>query len=199
MLTSITPLGERGRQRRWGTTAGFYVFGSILGGISIGTLLGTAGSLVPSVVRPGPAIAMVLVMGLLAVAAFHEIGAVRFRLPSIHRQVNEDWLNAYRGWVVGFGFGFQLGFAVVTFVLSLTIYTTLALAFLTFSPVLGAVVGATFGLARALPLLSVHNVTTAQRLGRMHSAMAAAAATMHRTVAAATAGIAAVVLIGAGL
>ena len=34
------------------------------------------------------------------------------RLPSWRRQVNEDWLVGYRPWVVGGGFGLQLGAGV---------------------------------------------------------------------------------------
>ena len=32
-----------------------------------------------------------------------------FRLPSHTRQVNEAWLDEYRGWVYGGGFGWQIG------------------------------------------------------------------------------------------
>ena len=35
-------------------------------------------------------------------------------LPSVQRQVNEDWLVEFRGWVYGFGFGAQLGAGVAT-------------------------------------------------------------------------------------
>ena len=36
MLTSITPLGERGRRRRWGLTTAWYVPGSTAGGARSG-------------------------------------------------------------------------------------------------------------------------------------------------------------------
>ena len=36
MLTSITPLGERGHRRRWAPTAACYVAGSTLGGAIAG-------------------------------------------------------------------------------------------------------------------------------------------------------------------
>ena len=40
MLTSITPLGERGRNRRWLSTVSWYVLGSTLGGALMGALAG---------------------------------------------------------------------------------------------------------------------------------------------------------------
>ncbi len=43
MLTSITPLGERGRARRWRVSAPSLVAGSLLGGLGIGALAGAIG------------------------------------------------------------------------------------------------------------------------------------------------------------
>jgi sulfite exporter TauE/SafE len=57
--------------------------------------------------------------------------------------------------VYGSGFGFQLGLGVVTVVTTATVYVALAFAALTGSVIGGAVVGATFGLVRAVPLLAV--------------------------------------------
>jgi len=76
----------------------------------------------------------------------------------VHRQVNENWLARYRGWVYGTGFGFQLGLGVATIVTSATVYVALLLAVLTGSVLGGVAVGATFGLVRALPLLAVGRV-----------------------------------------
>ena len=94
-------------------------------------------------------------------------------LPSWRRQVNESWLVGYRAWVVGGGFGLQLGAGVVTIVTSASIYTVFALAGLTTSAIAGAVIGATFGLARALPVLATRWSTTPAALGRLHAALAA--------------------------
>ncbi len=51
-------------------------------------------------------------------------------LPSWHRQVDEAWIGRYRGWVVGVGFGAQLGFGVVTIVTSSTTYAVVVLGLL---------------------------------------------------------------------
>jgi len=145
MLTSITPLGERGRGNRWAVTMTAYAVGSLLGGATTGLVLGAVGSLLP-------ALPVLLLAGLVCLAAaVADLGPRR--LPGGHRQVDEDWLTRYRGWVYGFGFGYQLGLGVVTVVTSAATYALLALAVLSGSPVVGLALGAAFGLARALPAL----------------------------------------------
>lgn len=168
MLASITPLGERGRRMRWGRTMAAYVVGSVLGGAAIGAVLGGLGGLVPA--RPGRLAAALAVAVVCLVAAGLDL--TRRRLPTLHRQVDEDWLQRYRGWVYGVGFGFQLGLGVVTIVTTGTVYAALALAALTQSGLGGLAVGATFGLVRALPVLAAARVTTPDRLAALHSRLA---------------------------
>jgi hypothetical protein len=174
MLGSITPLGERGRARRWSRTVALYVVGSVLGGCAVGALSGLTGALVFGIgfdalgLRPtGPVVLAVLAaLCLLGVAL--DLRVAGLRLPTVHRQVNEDWLARYRSWVIGTGFGFQLGFAVLTIVTTASVYVTLAAALLSGSLAVGLLLGGVFGLARALPLLGARNVTTAARLRDQH-------------------------------
>jgi hypothetical protein len=93
-----------------------------------------------------------------------DLGAGGARLPSWRRQVDEAWLGRYRGWVVGTGFGAQLGVGVVTIVTSSTTYAVLLLCALSGSVTVGAVVGGLFGLVRALPLVLMARVDTRERL-----------------------------------
>ena len=152
MLTSITPLGERGRGNRWAVTMTAYVVGSLLGGATVGLVLGAAGSLLPT-------LPVLLLAGLVCLAAaVADLGP--WRLPGGHRQVDEDWLTRYRGWVYGFGFGLQLGLGVVTIVTSAATYALLGLALLTGSPLAGLALGAVFGLSRALPALLLARAQT---------------------------------------
>ena len=44
MLGSITPLGERGRGRRWITTTALFVAASSIAGAVVGGVLGAAGT-----------------------------------------------------------------------------------------------------------------------------------------------------------
>src|SRR4249919_3533366 len=100
MLGSITPLGERGRGSRWWVTVSAYVLGSVAGGAVAGGLTATlgvsAGTALWWVSARLVTIAVALVIGL---ALDARIGGLR--LPTIHRQVEEEWRARYRGWVWG--------------------------------------------------------------------------------------------------
>ena len=182
MLSSITPLGERGRASRWPVTATAHLIGSALGGTALGALLGGAGALLP-LERPAVAAAALLLLAALAVLAVAvEVGRLP-QLPTWHRQVDEDWLHRYRGWVYGFGYGAQLGVGVVTIVTSPLLYAALSLAVLTGSPGAGAVVGLAFGTARALPVLAMRRVSTPDRLGAVHRRVEALAPAGRRAAA----------------
>ncbi|WP_068431198.1 urease accessory protein UreH domain-containing protein [Piscicoccus intestinalis] len=163
MLSSISPLGERARGSRWWLTTTAYVVGSLAGGALIGVVAGAIGAVLALPARAVFGSATVLVGALVVAAAFLlglavDTGRVGRGLPSWQRQVDEQWLTRYRGWVYGVGFGLQLGLGVVTIVPSSTTYAMLAAAALTANPAAGALVGAVFGLVRALPALVVARV-----------------------------------------
>lgn len=160
MLASIHPLGERARDRRWGVTVGAYVLGSTVAAAGLGALLGRLGGVLGLSAGPSAAV----VVALAGVALAFDLGLGGLRLPTVHRQVNKEWLGRYRGWVVGAGFGVQLGLGVVTVVNTAAVYLALALAVLTGSAVAGAVVGTTFGLVRAMVILVVAPVKRPDQL-----------------------------------
>jgi hypothetical protein len=160
MLASIHPLGERARKRRWGVTVSAYVLGSTVAATLLGGALGGLGGMLAL-----PALwtaAAVVLLCALGLAFDLHLGGLQ--LPTVHRQVDKDWLDRYRGWVVGVGFGFQLGLGVVTIVDTAAVYLALGLALLASSAGGGAVVGATFGLARALVILGVARVRRPEQL-----------------------------------
>ena len=161
MLTSITPLGERGRASRWPVTVTAYVLGSAAGGAAVGALGGLLGAVLH--VRAWATVAYALLAVVAVLAALVELRVLPDP-PTWRRQVDEDWLHRYRGWVYGVGFGAQLGVGVVTIVTSTSLYVALLLAVLTGTPAGGAAVGLVFGVARALPVLGLRRVTTPERL-----------------------------------
>ena len=165
MLTSITPLGERGRHRSWNRTIVAYFIGSIAGGLLVGTVAGGLGALIPDGARPGGL--GYLVAGVLLIVALDELGVIRIT-PLGKRQVSEDWLDEYRGWVIGVGFGFQLGLGFTTIVTTLALPATFLLAALTYSWQWGMVIGLSFGVARALPILTTWRVDSPARLAALH-------------------------------
>jgi hypothetical protein len=113
------------------------------------------------------------------------------RLPTIHRQVNEDWLTQYRGWVYGAGYGFQLGVGIVTIVTTAAVYLTLAGELLVGSVAGGALIGLTFGAMRAAPLLALGRPSTHEQLVARHRKLV----TLAPVGRAATVGITAVVFL----
>ena len=171
MLASITPLGERGRNNRFALTAAAYVVGASLGGLTLGALAGGVGQVLGPSSRLAGGLVVVVALG--AVAA--DLTLRGSRLPSVHRQVNEEWLTAYRGWVYGLGFGFQLGLGVVTVVTTAAVYAAVADAVLTGSLLGGVLVGLAFGLTRGLVVFLGARVHRTEQLTRLHRTFAARA------------------------
>jgi hypothetical protein len=166
MLSSISPLGERARDSRWWLTTTAYLAGSLAGGLAVGGLAAALGSLVPAGWRSSPAAHVLLAASLLVGLALDlRIGGVA--LPSWRRQVDEQWLTRYRGWVYGVGFGAQLGFGLVTIITSATTYAAVLLAAWSGHLGAGLAIGGAFGLARALPSLGLRRVTDRRALHRV--------------------------------
>jgi hypothetical protein len=168
MLASIHPLGERARGGRWGFTVGAFVAAAGAAGAALGALLGLAGAILRD--RAGvPLEALVMVVVAVGAAGIAlDAGVWGLRLPTVRRQVNEDWLHRYRSGVYGVGFGFQLGLGVATIVTTAAVYLTFALALLAGSAAAGAVVGATFGVVRGAGLLVVGRIETPEALWTFH-------------------------------
>jgi hypothetical protein len=165
MLGSITPLGERGRKARWGVTVTAFALGSALAGAALGGLLGAAGSVLFRLVHiPGPA-RLGALLALVAAGLAFDLRVLGLRLPTVRRQVNEQWLHRYRGWVYGLGFGVQLGLGFATVVTISAVYLTFGSALLSASVLGGALVGGSFGLIRAAPVLTLGRVRGTGRMG----------------------------------
>jgi hypothetical protein len=165
MLSSISPLGERARHSRWWLTTTAYLLGSLAGGLALGGLAATLGGLLPDTVRTSRW-TLVVVAALLVLGLVLDLRDQR-SVPSWRRQVDEQWLTRYRGWVYGVGFGAQLGFGLVTIITSTTTYAAALLAALSGHLGAGLAIGATFGLVRALPSLLMARVGGREELHRV--------------------------------
>ncbi len=169
MLASITPLGERGRQSKWGVTAAAFLLGAVGAGAFAGALLGFAGSLIVSGLGVQARLALLAGAALLAVA----LDASPRRVPGPRRQVNERWRERYRGWVWGAGYGAQLGLGVATVVLSAATYLALWAAFLAAGAGRGAVIVGLFGVIRGLQPLATWRVRGPAELVSFHARLGA--------------------------
>jgi hypothetical protein len=177
MLASITPLGERSRGFSWRVTASAFAAGAV----AVSVLAGAAGGAVGSIAPQGTWREVAGLAVLALAIAFDATSLARY-LPSTRRQVNEDWMTRYRGWVYGAAFGAQLGAGVVTVVTSAAVYAAALGAVLSGSVAAGAAVGAAFGATRALSLLPARTATDPAGLVRLHDRLGRAEAPARRAV-----------------
>jgi len=195
MLASINPLGERARNQSYPLTVTAYIAASTVAAAAFGALLGAAGQLIPHDAL-APRVAILGALALVGLA--FDARVMGLRVPGPHRQVNEDWLVEYRGWVYGAGFGAQLGVGVVTIVTASATWLALACAIVSGSPVAGALIGIAFGATRAVPILAtarVHDPSALRsRLRRLQRARPPAA----RVVAVVQAVLGVGLIVGAG-
>lgn len=194
MLASITPLGERGRHARYWLTVVFFVVGSTAAGAVVGAAAGLLGRLIIGAHPSGPARALTLA-GVLVLGLALDARARGGRLPGPRRQVNEDWLTSYRGWVYGLGFGAQLGAGVATIVNASAVYVALVAALLAATPAGGALIVGCFGAVRGLSLLAGAGVRAPADLRALHGRLTGAALGVRRATLALQAALA-VALIG---
>jgi hypothetical protein len=107
-------------------------------------------------------------VGLAVVAAAVDGGVFGFRPPFFRRQVNEDWLPRYRGWLYGVGFGWQVGVGVATYIMTAAVFLTVAVGVLTASPAAAFGIGVLFGLVRGLTVFLTAKVDTPAQLVSFH-------------------------------
>lgn len=173
MLSTITPFAERAKRHRYGATCTWFVIGATVGGLAFGALAASAAAVVGHLALSATSVALVGA-GAALVALVSDAGVAGIRLPVHYRQVNERWLDAYRPWVYGAGFGAQIGCGVATYITTATVYLFVVLCALTGSPVTALALGALFGLVRGLAVLCTRRVTTPQELLDLHRRVASA-------------------------
>ena len=167
MLSTITPIGERGRGHRFASTAAWFVTGAVLGGATLGAGAALAAAGVAALdLSPDARVGFAAVLAAVTISSDLALGG--FRLPSHTRQVNEGWLGRYRSWVYGGGFGWQIGVGLATYVTTAAVYLMLALAALTGSPLTAVAIVTGFGLVRGLAVLLGRGLTTPARMLALH-------------------------------
>ncbi len=173
MLATITPLAEQGRGHRYRTTAWWFVTGSIIGGACLGGVMALlAAGVATTHVSASATAAIAAVAFLVTLAADARVGG--FRLPVHHRQVNERWLDQFRPWVYGAGFGWQIGSGLATYIKTCAVYLMILLGALTGSPTTAVVVGVVFGLGRGLAVFLGRRITSTAALADFHRRFMAA-------------------------
>lgn len=167
MLSTLIPLSETARGRRWGWTASWYVSGALVGGAALGSL-GAASAAVVAIADPAPVAIWVTVAVAALVGFALDLGLVA-PIPHHRRQVDEAWLDQFRSWVYGFGFGAQIGAGLATYIMTSSVYLTILLGALSGRPAVAFGIGVLFGAARGAAVLFGARLTTPERVRSLHA------------------------------
>jgi hypothetical protein len=167
MLSTITPMAEHGRGHRYRATVGWFVTGALLGGASLGAACAALAALYRSAAAPESFTAAVVAAFAMVCAASDSL-LVALELPIHRRQVNEGWLDEYRPWVYGVGFGWQIGCGLATYVKTSAVYLLAVLGMLCASPKAAFAAGVLFGFLRGTSVLLARDVKSPTALRSLH-------------------------------
>lgn len=168
MLSSIHPFGERSRDNTFARTAGAHVLGSAVGGAALGALAGAIGVVLTWLLDPSDTVRAVSISIFAVAGLVLEATSREGLLPTRTRQVNENWIQSYRGWVYGGGFGAELGFGVSTIITTTLVHLLVVSMMLVGSFPQALLIGVTFGAVRGLTVLAGRSIDSPERLRHFH-------------------------------
>ena len=167
MLSTITPLAEAGRGHSFRSTSVWFVIGSVAGGLTLGGLMAAIAVSVAALGVTTP-VALWMVAGAALIGAASDGRVAGFRLPGHDRQVNERWLDQYRSWVYGGGFGWQIGVGLATYIMTAGVYLLILMGGLTAGPWIAIALGGLFGLVRGLAVYLAAGIDSGEKLLAFH-------------------------------
>jgi hypothetical protein len=149
VIDTIGPTGHTGGRRT--TTAACIAFlpGAVAGGLLTFGSLAAIGDLLHGA---GGRASYLLAAAIALLAAVLEVRGTRI-VPQIRRQLPEHWRRVMPMPVAAALYGVLLGIGFTTFVLSFGVWALAGVSLAVGDPGLGLVLGACFGLGRALPIL----------------------------------------------
>lgn len=148
MVGTIAPLVQVAR-RQWLISTGSFVLASIMGGSAVGVLLGVMGNVLP-ISMPTSAGAWLLA-AVAVVLALVELRVLPLKVPTLYRSVPQHWWIRYGPTRAALAYGGILGMGITTFV-PLASFYLIPLAAILLGPADGGIIGASYGLGRALPV-----------------------------------------------
>lgn len=167
MLSTLTPMSERARGHRYWATAVWYSLGGLVGGLVMGAAVAPVAALV-GLLQPQPLVVGGVVAFVAVVAMTTDLRITPWRLPGHTRQVDENWITAYRPWVYATGFGAQIGFGFATVIMTGALYLLVAVLTLTGEPLATVALGALFGLVRGAAIWVGWRLDRPAALRRFH-------------------------------
>jgi hypothetical protein len=164
MAQTITPVGHGGRVSGWGASVALHAAGATLSAGLLGAALGGLGLLLGAPWGLPGAAAVALVA---ALYAGRELAGLPIPLPDARRQVPEWWRTQFAPGAASLLYGLGLGVGFATHLRHGTLVAAAAAVLATGEPILGALMLAPFGLARAATVLVARGVTSSWRLNRL--------------------------------
>jgi hypothetical protein len=151
MIETIGPTGHTGGRRTVIAACIAFLPGALAGGLFTFGSLALAGETLHGTGGTG-AYAAAAVIALVAAAL--EIRGTRI-VPQIRRQLPEGWRRVMPMPVAAMLYGVLLGIGFTTFVLSFGVWALAGVSLAIGDPTLGVLIGAAFGLGRAIPIVSL--------------------------------------------
>jgi hypothetical protein len=148
-IDTIGPTGHTGS--RWITAAACATFppGAIAGGVITFGSLALLGDLLHGA---GGRAAYVVAAGIALLASALEVHGTRI-VPQIRRQLPEHWRRVMPMPLAAALYGVLLGLGFTTFVLSFGVWALAGVSLAVGDPLIGLVLGAAFGIGRAIPIV----------------------------------------------
>ena len=168
MVETIGPTGHTGGRRTTLAASASFVPGAILGGaITFGSLAALGGLIHGA----GSQASYIVAAALAALAAAAEARGVPI-VPQVRRQLPEHWRRVMPMPIAAFLYGILLGLGFTTFVLSFGVWALAGISLALGDPTAGVLVGAAFGVGRALPIVLLAPLVGSRRGARATELMA---------------------------
>ncbi len=168
MLSTFTPMSERGRGHRYWVTATWFILGAMLGGIALGGISAVSALLLNLLLGSQSLLGLTILGGASIIGGLWDFGLLRPALPHHRRQVNETWLRQFRRWFTASAFGAQVGFGLATYIMTTGVYLTVLIGALSGSVTIALLTGLTFGTTRGLLVLCGSPISSPERLMLVH-------------------------------
>jgi hypothetical protein len=151
VIDTIGPTGHTGGRRTTIAACVAFLPGAIAGGLITFGSLATLGDLLHGA---GGRASYLLAAGIALLAAVLEARGTRI-VPQIRRQLPEHWRRVMPMPVAAALYGVLLGIGFTTFVLSFGVWALAGVSLAVGDPQLGILLGACFGVGRAIPILAL--------------------------------------------
>ena len=194
MMSTITPISERAKGHSYVATSLWFVVGATVGGMTLGCAMALGAEGV-HILQLSQSSLGLLALGAVLISMGSDLGVGGLNLPIHRRQVNERWLDHYRAWVYGAGFGWQIGTGLATYITTAAVYLMIVLGALSADPMVALALGAGFGLLRGLAVFLTHRIASTTELLAFHRRFADAGPAVDKAVLGVEAGGAALLAV----